>query len=71
MHFLLSAVNLPRPRKAAMILQCMAFLKDAPVRRKHLLRRPVWILSSVGVVLVAVLIVGVITFLNGGAKLVH
>jgi hypothetical protein len=38
-------------------------------RRKHLLRRPQWFLSTGAAVLALVLIVGAITYFNGGFEL--
>jgi hypothetical protein len=35
-------------------------------RRKHLLRRPEWFLSTGAAVLVLALIVGAVTYFNGG-----
>jgi hypothetical protein len=35
-------------------------------RRKHLLRRPEWVLSTGAAVLVLALIVGAVTYFNGG-----
>ena len=43
-----------------------AMLTGPILRRKHLLRRPVWILSTGAAILAVVAIVGVITLLNGG-----
>jgi hypothetical protein len=45
--------------------------REPLLRRRHLLRSKAWVLSTGAVVLLAVIVVAVITALNGGFEPVH